>query len=349
MSPLLSKIYEKQRKRWHAMTLEMQQLEEENNRIFIDAYGLQDELTPNVPLKEITLTCNPYYRYKSDNKTESELEQLLLTDTIKEFLSYAVGCMFGRYSLDLPGLVLASQGETLQDYSLKHNAELKWSVPTHENADPEYLRDATKERCRFKPAWNNVIPILDGDWFTDDIMKQFKEFLRATFGEKHFDENLTFIESVLGKSVKDYFVKDFFADHLKRYKKRPIYWLFSSGRNKAFQCLIYLHRYNAATLSRMRTEYVIPLTAQMRKRIEIIDDDVKNNEAISQSNKRRLEKEWEQLKRQFEELKLFDEKLRHWADKKIELNLDDGVKVNYAKFGDLLSEVKTVTGGIMEN
>ncbi|MDR0609894.1 MAG: hypothetical protein LBG58_07280 [Planctomycetaceae bacterium] len=322
MSPLLSKLYEEQRDRWRAATLEMQQLEEENNRIFIDAYGLQDELTPDVPLKEITLTCNPYYRY-GDNKTESELEQQLRVDTIKELISYSVGCMMGRYSLDEPGLIYAAAGNKDFDHS----------------------------RYKIFPADDDgIIPVLDTDWyFNDDIVKRFHEFVRVAFNAKYQTENIQFIETVLTKNLRDYFVKDFFADHLKRYKKRPIYWLFSSGHHKAFQCLVYLHRYHTATLARIRTEYVIPLSAQMRKRIENIDGDIKNITTINQSNKRRLEKEQEQLHKQLEELKLFDEKIRHQADKKIEINLDDGVKVNYAQFSDLLSDVKSVTGGTTEN
>ena len=172
------------------MTLEMQRLEEENNRIFIDAYGLQDELTPEVPLNEITLTCNPHYRY-GNNKNEEELETLLLADTMKEFISYAVGCMFGRYSLDKPGLILANQGETIEDY-LKQ-------IP-----EPSFPADD-----------DNVIPMLDGDWFTDDITDRFCKFLKVTFGEEHYEENLTFIEKALGKDIRKYFLKDFYNDHVK--------------------------------------------------------------------------------------------------------------------------------------
>ncbi|MDR2440590.1 MAG: hypothetical protein LBE12_14605 [Planctomycetaceae bacterium] len=322
MSPLLSKIYEEQRNRWRAMTLEMQQLEEENNRIFIDAYGLQDEIAPEVPLKEITLTCNPNYRY-GGNRNETELEKMLLSDTIKELLSYAVGCMMGRYSLDEPGLIYANAG----------------------NKDFDHSRYK-----KFPADDDGIIPVLDTDWnFYDDIEKRFHEFLRIVFSEKHLTENIQFIERVLDKSIRDFFVKDFFSDHLKRYKKRPIYWLFSSGKNKAFQCLVYLHRYNAATLPRMRTEYVIPLTGRIRKRLDDIDDSIKNNETIIKSNKQRLEKEHEQLNKQLNELKEFDIKLRQYTDTNIEIDLDDGIKVNYTKFGDLLSDVKIISGVTTEN
>ncbi|NCB71837.1 MAG: BREX-1 system adenine-specific DNA-methyltransferase PglX, partial [Clostridia bacterium] len=213
----LAETYHALRNHWNEMTLEMQRLEEENNQIFIEAYGLEDELTPDVPLKEITLTCNPYYRY-GDNKSEAELEALLLADTMKEFISYAVGCMFGRYSIDKPGLILASQGETYEDYCRL--------VP-----DSSFPADR-----------DNAIPILDGEWFSDDIVSRFRKFLRVTFGEDHYEENLRFIERAIGKDLRQYFLKDFYNDHVKRYKKRPIYWMFSSP-DGSFNVLIYMHRY----------------------------------------------------------------------------------------------------------
>ena len=226
----LNATYDKLRAHWQEMTLEMQRLEQENNRIFIDAYGLQDELIQEVPLKEITLTCNPYYRY-GNNKNEEELEVLLLADTMKEFISYAVGCMFGRYALGKPGLILANQGEILTDY-LKQIPEP--SIPADED---------------------NVIPMLDGDWFTDDITECFCKFLKVTFGEEHYEENLTFIEKSLGKDIRKYFLKDFYNDHVRRYKKRPIYWLFSSPKG-SFNALIYMHRYRPDTVSVVLNDYL---------------------------------------------------------------------------------------------
>ncbi|MCK5544423.1 MAG: class I SAM-dependent DNA methyltransferase, partial [Desulfobulbaceae bacterium] len=175
--PTLQATYSKLRANWLETTLEMQRMEEENNRIFIEAYGLQDELTPEVPLSEITLTCNPHYRYNG-NKSEEELEALLLTDTIKEFISYAVGCMFGRYSLDKPGLILANQGETIKDYLQQ--------VP-----EPSFMPDD-----------DNIIPILEDEYFTDDIVSRFREFLKATFGAESLAGNLEFIAGALSKSKK---------------------------------------------------------------------------------------------------------------------------------------------------
>jgi len=257
----------------------MKKLEEENNRIFIEAYGLQDELTPEVPIKEITLFANPHYRYNS-NLTDDEREKRFKTGTMKELISYAVGCMMGRYSLDKPGLIYAHSGNIGFDLS-------------------QY----------------NTFPAADS--------------LKRRSGETARD------------TIRRYFVNDFYNDHLKTYKKRPIYWLFSSGKQKAFQALVYLHRYNMGTLSRMRTEYVLPLQGSISRYIEHLK---KDKETVSTSAGTKIQKEITKLQKQNEELLSFDEKLKHWADMKIELDLDDGVKVNYDKFGDLLAEIKKVTG-----
>ena len=187
------------------MTDEMLRLEEENNRIFIDAYGLQDELTPDVPIHEITLTCNPAYRYGQKVSKEVQ-EERLQQDTMKEFISYAVGCMFGRYALEEPGLILANHGETLEDYLQR--------IP-----NPSFMADD-----------DNVIPVLDSEWFEDDVVGRFRKFLRVTFGDEHFEENLRFIETAIGKDLRKYFISDFYNDHVQTYKKRPIYWQFSSPK-----------------------------------------------------------------------------------------------------------------------
>jgi type II restriction/modification system DNA methylase subunit YeeA len=262
--PSLKATYQKLRAHWHETTLEMQRLEEENNRIFIEAYGLQEELTPEVPLNEITLTCNPHYRYGND-KTEAELEAILLADTMKEYISYAVGCMFGRYSLDKPGLILANQGETVADYHTQA------PNPT------------------FPPDADNVLPILDGEWFIDDITERFRHFLRVTFGEEHYEENLKFIEAALNKDIRKYFLKDFYNDHIKRYKKRPIYWLFSSPKG-SFNALIYMHRYRPDTVSVVLNDYLREFRAKLEarrehlKRVEVSAD-------ASQSEKTKAVKE----------------------------------------------------------
>jgi len=310
----LQATYARLRAHWQGMTNGMRRLEEENNRIFIDAYGLQDELTPEVPIEEVTLTCNPAYRYGVKG-TEEEREARLRADTIAEFLSYAVGCMFGRYSLDAPGLILANQGETLADYLAR--------VP----------------KPSFMPGEDNVIPVLDGDWFADDITDRFRRFLRVTFGEEHFQENLAFVEEALGKDIRRYFTRDFFNDHVKRYKKRPIYWLFSSPKG-TFNALIYMHRYRPDTVSVVLNDYL----RELRSKLEAYR---RAQEALSISGdaspaqKTKALREIEAAARQIEEIDAWErDVLFPLATQKIEIDLDDGVKANYPKFGAALKPIK---------
>ncbi len=309
--PTLIATYINLRAQWREMTLEMQRLEEENNCIFINAYGLQDELTPDVPLNEITLTCNPHYRY-NNNKNAEELEALLLADTMKEFISYAVGCMFGRYSLDKPGLILANQGDTITEY-------------LREIPDPTFQADE-----------DNIIPILDGEWFTDDISERFRKFLRITFGEEHYEENLKFIEVALGKDIRKYFLKDFYNDHWRRYKKRPIYWLFSSP--KSFNALIYMHRYRPDTASvvlRYLREFRIKLLSP-KSQFEAVSI----NASASPGEKTKALKEIESLRKMIEELESYEREILYpLATEQLEIDLDDGVKVNYQKFGPALKKI----------
>ena len=320
--PTLKSTYGKIRAHWQSMTLEMQRLEEENNRIFIEAYGLQDELTPDVPLSEITLTCNPHYRYNG-NKTEEELEALLRTDTIKELVSYAIGCMMGRYSLDKPGLIYAHSGNI--------------------GFDPSAYQT-------FPADDDGIIPVMDQEWFPDDATNRFVKFIKIALPPEYLDENLKFIADSLGPktnempvdTIRRYISTGFFKDHLKTYKKRPIYWLFSSGKLKAFECLVYLHRYNESTLSRMRSSYVTPLQGNFSARLEYFQNEL--DAAAATTAKRKIQKEIDQLKKKMAELKTFDDHLRHYADMRISLDLDDGVKVNYGKFGNLLAERKAITG-----
>ena len=304
--------YASLRKSWQSMTVEMQFLEEENNRIFIETYNLQDDLTPDVLLEEITLTCNPYYRY-SNNNSKEELDVLLCADTMKEFISYAVGCMFGRYSFDKPGLVLANQSETLKDY----------------------LKQVPKPT--FMPDEDNVIPVLEGEWFEDDIAERFKKFLRVTFGEEHYDENLAFIEESIGRDVRSYFVKEFYKDHVQTYKKRPIYWMFSSAKG-SFNALIYMHRYQPDTVSIVLNgylrEYIKKLTAH-KSQLERTSV----SGSASQSQKTKALKEITQVNKVLSELKEYEDELYTLANEKVVIDLDDGVKVNYPKFGDALAKI----------
>ncbi len=324
----LAQIYATLYSQWKKTTFEMKRLEEDNNRIFIEVYCLQNELTPDVPLKEITLTCNPYYRY-GDDKTEEQLEGLLLQDTMKEFISYSVGCMFGRYSLDKPGLILANQGETLEDY-LKQ-------VP-----QPTFIPDE-----------DNVIPLMDSNWFEDDIVERFKKFLKVTFGEENYDENLRFIEDALGYKttgkgkplpIRDYFLNSFYNDHIKTYKKRPIYWMFSSPKG-TFNAFIYMHRYRPDTVSRVLTDYL----RVFRNKLAAYRDN-KMHESISQiasaGQKTAALKEIEKINKQIAELDEYERDVLYpLASENTQIDLDDGVKKNYTKFGKALKAIPGLDKG----
>ena len=309
----LQNTYHALRNHWQGMADEMLRLEEENNRIFIDAYGLQDELTPDVPIHEITLTCNPAYRY-GQKVSEDVREERLQQDTIKEFISYAVGCMFGRYALEEPGLILANAGETIKDFLQK--------VP-----NPSFPADD-----------DNIIPILDEDWFDDDITERFRKFLRVTFGEEHFTENLRFIETSIGKPIRNYFLRDFYKDHVQTYKKRPIYWQFSSPKG-SFNALIYMHRYNRDTVSVMLDQYLrqfkVKLTSQKTalERTEVSSDS-------SQGEKTKAITQIQKVNSIIQELETWErDVIFPLASQRIEIDLDDGVKTNYPKFKTALTKI----------
>jgi len=453
----LKATYQKLRAHWREMTLEMQRLEEENNRIFIEAYGLQDELTPEVPLNEITLTCNPHYRYGVEecevgSEKWEEMEARLLQDTMKELVSYAVGCMFGRYSLDMPGLALADQGEEIEDYyrkleefrnngckelsgtdrlaksnglggndlsgdasisqggvvrpnesdspsgsldSLKHSGRSgeainsgvqKLSVDstglkggsrnttddrstaglsptTTGGTNPESVRgDQTHDlrpdseavltshfllptsHLSFVPDEDNVIPMLDGDWFTDDIAERFRKFLRVAFGEVHYEANLQFVEKALnikGKrnyGIRDYFLGEFYTDHVKRYKKRPIYWLFSSPKG-SFNALIYMHRYRPDTVSVVLNDYLREFRTKLTSHKNHLEA-ISISASSSQGEKTKALKEIEKITKMIAEMEEYErEVLYPLATEQVEIDLDDGVKVNYPKLGAALKKI----------
>jgi hypothetical protein len=301
---------------------EMKRLEEENNRLFIDAYGLAEELTPDVPLEQITLTVNPAYRYGGKLTVEEQWTRFR-QDTMAELVSYAIGCMMGRYSLDKQGLIYANSG--------------------NEGFDPSRY-------ASFPADDDGIIPLTDTEWFEDDAANRLVKFISIAWDKAHLEENLTFLAGNLfpkknessHETIRRYLCTKFFKDHLKTYKKRPIYWLFSSGKQKAFECLVYLHRYNESTLARMRTEYVTPLTGKFATYAEQLENQIENAPSTAETN--RLKKELTVLEKKLVELREFDAKLKHFADRRINLDLDDGVKVNYGKFGDLLAEVKAITG-----
>ncbi len=305
----LEQIVAQHREEWAQRSLAQQRLEIENNEAVAKLYGLEDEVPSYVPLERVSLTNNSAFRWP--NKTPEERDVLFAQSSIVDLISYAAGCMFGRYSLDEPGLILADQGAILEDYLAK--------VPS-----PTFMPDA-----------DNVIPMLDGDWFEDDIVERFRLFLRTAFGEEHFEANLRYIVNLLGlKDLREYFVKSgnrsasskFYDDHVQRYKKRPIYWMFSSPKG-SFNALIYMHRYTPSTVSRVLTylrEYVTKLES-----------------ALQQAERNGDAKEADRLRAILVELNEYEhDVLFPKATENIEIDLDDGVRVNYPKFGAALKTIK---------
>lgn len=288
--------------------------EEELNRIFISIYGLEGELTPEVADKDVTVTR--IFDNKEDISEEMKGSAYALTkeEAVKSLLSYAVGCLFGRYSLDTPGLVYAG-GD--------------WDASKYE---------------QIQPAPDGIIPVLDEDYRTDDLMGRFLQWLDAAYGSEHREENLRFIAEALGGKgsprdvIRQYFFRDFFADHCRTYRKRPIYWLFDSGKKGGFRALLYMHRYEPDTTARLRTSYVLPLQRQYRAAMAELERRLNGN--VSTGERVRLEKKLAPLRDRDEEVRIFEEKLHHLADSMIPLDLDDGVKVNYARFKDVLAKVK---------
>ena len=296
-------LYQEYITTWTNNFIDLHNNEEELNRQFIDIYGLQDELTPDVPLVDITILQQGEISIE-DNQIKWNADVVM-----KQLISYAIGCMMGRYSIDKPGLILANQGDGLEQFN-------------------EQVPDS-----RFEPDDDGIIPLMSAQSdFADNATIRFKQWLVATFGEDSLVENLNFIEKCLGKSIDDYFVKDFWKDHKKMYQNRPIYWLFSSKKG-AFQCLTYMHRMDAYTAERIRTKYLLPhIEWLMQKQGEM--------EANAANLNARERKELDNIGKQIEECREYHDRLHVVADKQIAFDLDDGVIVNYAKFGDVLCKLK---------
>lgn len=306
MSKLISDKYEQWKEECEQRFLKLKENEKELNRIFIDIYGLNDELTPDVADKDITV--HRVYDSKDDVPESMKGSNYVRTlhDEIVSLVSYAVGCMFGRYSLDVDGLAYAG-GE--------------W--------------DESKYKT-FIPDADNCIPITDEEYFEDDIVGLFCAWLKKVYGEDTLEENLDFIANALGNKgktsrevIRNYFLTDFIKDHIKTYQKRPIYWLFDSGKQNGFKALVYMHRWNADTIGNVRVEYLHRIQRVYEKEItrmqEIIDNSHDNKE-ISNATKRK-----EKLQKQIKETKDYDSKIAHLALSRIDIDLDDGVKVNYEK------------------
>lgn len=464
MSNLISEKYESYKASCNEMFYKLKANEEELNRIFIDIYGLQDELTPEVEDKDVTV------HFVADTKEDAPVSlqssNYLLTkkDVIKQFISYAVGCMFGRYSLDTEGLAYAGgdfsdQWLVISGHSsgrlsvsgeqscLVHRKEVEYYVgkelsracgmaeiygtcardlptdeissergaicvirpneesssvdsveysrgtskklyegirqlsfdsqrlggrvehPIYDLCSPEILDAISSERgdeltrrgfkdadsidwkaihCslttnHFSPDKDNIIPICDDEYFDDDIVGRFVEFVKTVYGEETLEENLRFIADALdGKlssreTLRKYFQSNFFADHCKTYQKRPIYWQFSSGKKNGFKALIYMHRYQPDLLARLRTDYVHEQQERYETQIQLLIDRV---ESAPQSEKVKINKKIAVLRDQMLEIGQFEEKVHHLADMMIPIDLDDGVKVNYAKFQEILEKIK---------
>lgn len=293
--------------------------EEKLNKIFIDIYGLQNQLTPDVEDKDVTV------HYVVDTKEDIPESMKgsnyirIKQDEMKSFISYVVGCMFGRYSLDVEGLAYAGGA---------------WD-------DSKYTT--------FVPDADDIIPICDEEYFEDDIVSRFVDFVSVVYGSDTLEENLKFIADALGgkgtprEVLRNYFLNDFFKDHCNTYQvtgsgKRPIYWLFDSGKKNGFKALVYIHRYTPDLIARMRTGYIHPQQARYRTQIELLQEQI--DMAGSTSEKVKLSKQLKKINEQLLELNKYEEIVHHWADKMEPMDLDDGVKVNYAKFQELLAKIK---------
>ena len=287
---------------WATVSEEQRQREIRNNELVADAYGVRDEVPCNVPLERVSLKRNAAFAYP--NKSEAERRELATLDVVKELISYAVGCMFGRYSLDKPGLILASQGETIDDFRAQ--------VPSPS----------------FEPDADNVIPVTEVDCFEDDIVSRFRRFLEVAFGKEHLTENVVFIEQELGKSLRKYFVNDFYNDHIKTYKNRPIYWQYSSRTDNkgAFKALVYLHRYTSKTTN-TALEYLRDFT------MRIADQATQ----LEKSDRAKDKREAERLRKAVLECKEYEDNVLYpLATRNLQMDLDDGVLVNYLRMDKAL-------------
>ena len=293
---------------------EAQELEIENNRYWAEVYGLQDEVPIEVSLSRVSLTSNPYFRYapiKGTVRADEEYRRLFAGDAVRDLISYGVGCLFGRYSVDAPGLILADQGGSIQDFL-------------------DVIPNPT-----FTPDEDDVIPITSGEWFADDIVTRFRSFLAATFGKEHLEANLRLVEDSLGKSLRQYFVKDFYKDHCRRYSNRPIYWMVSSRPdNKAsFQALIYLHRYTPDTLNTVLGDYLREFQAKLRTEIGHLERSKTAADQKRADTHRKALTECEDYERDI---------LFPLASLRLPIDLDDGVLVNYLRFGQVLQKIPAI-------
>ena len=322
MAALLQDKYEARKAEVNERFEQLRTNEEELNRIFAKIYNMEGEVPIEVEDKYVSVarifnTADEIPEsYKGNKYVRTKRDEII------SLISYAVGCMFGRYSLDVDGLVLADQGATVSDYLAK-------------------MPDS--DHVTFMPDGDNVLPITDDEYFDDDIVRYFIDFVRTAYGEETLEQNLAFIAEALGgkgtsrEVIRAYFLKDFFKDHCQTYKKRPIYWLFDSRKKNGFKCLVYMHRYQPDLLARIRTDYVHEQQERYRSQIGYANDALAGAE---RGERVRLDKRVKKLNDQLKETIAYEEKLHHLADQMIKIDLDDGVKVNYAKFQDVLAKIK---------
>lgn len=302
MQPL-EVLAENYKAEWEDHFMQLHRNEEELNRQFISIYGLEDELTPDVPLSEITILQQGEITI-ADDKMQWHDDVI-----IKQFISYAIGCMMGRYSIDKPGLILANQGDGVAQYNQ--------IVPN----------------SRFAIDDDGILPLMDDNSpFSDNAVSRLAAFVKTAFGADHLTENLNYMERALGKSLSDYLQKDFWKDHKRMYQSRPIYWLFASKKG-AFRALVYMHRMDAYTVGKVRNQYLLPYIEWLKQRI----DELMARQAELSAQERKQLKDYG---KSLDECREYDVRLHEVANQQISINLDDGVVVNYAKYGDVLQKLK---------
>lgn len=298
------------KRHWTALFLELHKNEEENNRIFIDLYGLRDELTPEVPYSEITI-LQEELSDSARRENRVEFDDAVLA---RQFVSYGVGCLMGRYSAEQDGLILADAGATLNDFLAK--------VPS----------------AQWLPDDDGILPLTDEDDFPDDLPTRFKAWLRFISGS-HYEANLRWLEERLGKDLRTWFLRDFYKDHLRRYKNRPIYWMISSPTG-VFRALIYLHRYTKDTVGKVLNDYLRPYRTKIEQKLRSLAAII-DSALSTQTEKTKARKRYAQLEKYLSEIDLWEKKhVYPLALQRIELDLDDGVKVNYRKLSSILEPVK---------
>ena len=343
----LKTAYENYCNHWRDNFVQLHKNEEELNRLFIEIYDLQDEMDEKVSFDDITILKKEAKIVQIDNSIpknfSSESEKYLYNrgvslefnkdELVKQFLSYAIGCIMGRYSINKSGLIIANSDDILE------LSENKFIV---KGSDGEIRQEI---ESKFLPDEFGIIPITDEKDFSNDIVEKVKEFIKIVYGEESLKDNLNFIAEALGNKdnksseeiIRTYFLKDFYSDHLQRYQKRPIYWLMNSGKKNAFSCLFYMHRYEPLTVARVRADYLIPYQEMLENKRKFIERQLSDDD-ISAKEKKNIEKQLKELDTLLKELREYANEVKHIAEQKIPLDLDDGVNINYEKLGAILKK-----------